>query len=45
MKSKKCLVFETLGKVSDMNLIKASNHPLTRPSRIFGAPGAKNQNN
>lgn len=45
MKSKKCLVFETLGKVSDMNLIKESNDGLTRLSGIFGVCGVKNQNN
>ena len=45
MANKKCLVFETLGKVSDMNLIKESADGLTRLHGVFGVCGVKNNNN
>lgn len=45
MANKKCLVFETLGKISDMNLIKESADGLTRLHGVFGVCGVKNNNN
>lgn len=45
MANKKCLVFETLGKVSDMNLIKESADGLMRLHGVFGVCGVKNNNN
>ena len=44
-KTKKCLVFETLGKVSDMDIIKESADGLTRLHGVFGVCGIKNNNN
>lgn len=44
MSKKKCLVFETLGKVSDLDIVKESNDGLIRLSGVFGVCGVKNQN-
>ena len=45
MANKKCLVFETLGKVSDLNLIKESADGFMRLHGVFGVCGVKNNNN
>ena len=44
MANKKCLVFETLGKVSDLRLTESQNNEV-RLSGVFGVCGIKNQNN
>lgn len=45
MANKKCLVFETLGKVSDLNMIKESADGFMRLHGVFGVCGVKNNNN
>ena len=46
MSNKKCLVFETLGKVSDLKVIEGkSNDSLMRLSGVFGVCGVRNNNN
>ena len=44
MADKKCLVFETLGKVSDLQISENSTNEV-RLSGVFGVCGIKNQNN
>ena len=44
MANKKCLVFETLGKVSDLRLTESQNNEV-RLSGVFGVCGIRNQNN
>ena len=44
MANKKCLVFETLGKVSDLRVTESQNNEV-RLSGVFGVCGIKNQNN
>ena len=45
MANKKCLVFETLGKISDLNMIKESADGFMRLHGVFGVCGVKNNNN
>lgn len=45
MANKKCLVFETLGKVSDLNMVKESADGFMRLHGVFGVCGVKNNNN
>ena len=46
MTNKRCLLFETLGKVSDLKIVEGkSNDGLMRLSGIFGVCGVKNNNN
>ena len=44
MSQKKCMVFETLGKVSDLQISEGVNNEV-RLSGVFGVCGVKNQNN
>ena len=43
-KTKKCLIFETLGKVADMRIVESKNNEM-RLTGVFGVTGIKNQNN
>ena len=45
MSDKKCMVFETLGKVSDLQISEGNNNNEVRLSGVFGVCGIKNQNN
>ena len=45
MSDKKCMVFETLGKVSDLQISEGNNNNEVRLSGVFGVCGVKNQNN
>ena len=45
MTNKRCLVYETLGKVSDLKVIEAKGDGLMRLEGVFGVCGVKNQNN
>ena len=45
MTEKRCLIFETLGKVSDLQVMESANKNEVRLSGIFGVCGVKNQNN
>ena len=46
MTNKRCLVFETLGKVSDLQIVeKKADDGLMRLSGVFGVCGVKNNNN
>jgi hypothetical protein len=45
MANKKCLVFETLGNIRDLELIKESNDGFMRLHGVFGVCGVKNNNN
>ena len=45
MTNKRCLVYETLGKVSDLKVMEAKGDGLMRLEGVFGVCGVKNQNN
>ena len=46
MTNKRCLVFETLGKVSDLEIVESkSKDGLMRLSGVFGVCGVRNNNN
>ena len=45
MTNKHCLVYETLGKVSNLTVTEAKGDGLMRLEGIFGVCGIKNQNN
>ena len=45
MSDKKCMVFETLGKVSDLQISEGNNNNEVRLHGVFGVCGVKNQNN
>jgi len=45
MTNKHCLVYETLGKVSDLKVMEAKGDGLMRLEGVFGVCGVKNQNN
>ena len=45
MTNKHCLVYETLGKVSNLTVMEAKGDGLMRLEGIFGVCGIKNQNN
>jgi len=45
MTEKRCLIFETLGKVSDLQVMESANKNEVRLSGVFGVCGVKNQNN
>jgi len=45
MTNKHCLVYETLGTVSDLKISEANGDGLTRLEGVFGVCGIKNQNN
>ena len=45
MKNKSCLVYETLGKVSDLKVMESKSDGLMRLEGVFGVCGVKNQNN
>lgn len=45
MTNKRCMVFETLGKVSDLQVMECANPKEVRLSGVFGVCGLKNQNN
>ena len=45
MTNKHCLVYETLGKVSDLKVVEGAGDGLMRLEGIFGVCGVKNQNN
>ncbi len=45
MANKNCLVFETLGNIRDLELIKESNDGFMRLHGVFGVCGVKNNNN
>jgi len=46
MTNKRCLVYETLGKVSDLQIVESSsNDGLMRLHGVFGVTGVKNNNN
>lgn len=45
MTNKRCLVFETLGKVSDLQVVENKGNNEMRLSGVFGVCGVKNQNN
>ena len=46
MTNKRCLVFETLGKVSDLQIVeKKADDGLMRLSGVFGVCGVRNNNN
>ena len=46
MTNKRCLLFETLGKVSDLSIVEgASKDGLMRLSGVFGVCGVRNNNN
>ena len=45
MTNKSCLVYETLGKVSDLKVMESKSDGLMRLEGVFGVCGVKNQNN
>ena len=45
MTNKTCLVYETLGKVSDLKVLESKGDGLMRLEGVFGVCGIKNQNN
>ena len=45
MTNKHCLVYETLGKVSDLKIVEGAGDGLMRLEGVFGVCGVKNQNN
>lgn len=45
MTNKRCLVYETLGKVSDLQVIESANSNEVRLHGVFGVCGVKNNNN
>ena len=45
MTNKSCLVYETLGKVSDLKVMESKSDGLMRLEGVFGVCGIKNQNN
>ena len=45
MTNKRCLIYETLGKVSDLQIVESENSNEMRLHGIFGVCGIKNQNN
>ena len=45
MTEKRCLIFETLGKVSDLQVTESADNGQMRLSGVFGVCGVKNQNN
>ena len=45
MTNKHCLVYETLGKVSNLTVMEGSGDGLMRLEGVFGVCGIKNQNN
>lgn len=45
MTNKRCLIYETLGKVSNLQVSEASGDGLMRLEGVFGVCGVKNQNN
>lgn len=45
MTNKRCLIYETLGKVSDLKVMESAGDGLMRLEGVFGVCGVKNQNN
>ena len=45
MTNKHCLIYETLGKVSDLKVMEGASDGLMRLEGVFGVCGVKNQNN
>ena len=45
MTNKHCLIYETLGKVSDLKVMESASDGLIRLEGVFGVCGVKNQNN
>ena len=45
MTDKRCLVYETLGSVSNLQVSEAKGDGLMRLQGVFGVCGIKNQNN
>ena len=45
MTNKHCLIYETLGKVSDLKVMESAGDGLIRLEGVFGVCGVKNQNN
>lgn len=45
MSNKKCLVYETLGSVTDMKIVESASDNCVRLSGVFGVCGVKNGNN
>ena len=45
MSNKKCLVYETLGNISDMKIVENKSDNGVRLSGVFGVCGIKNGNN
>ena len=45
MTDKRCLIYETLGKVSNLQIKEAAGDGLMRLEGVFGVCGVKNQNN
>ena len=45
MTNKRCLIYETLGKVSDLQVMEKAGDGLMRLEGVFGVCGVKNQNN
>ena len=45
MTNKNCLLFETLGKVSDLKVLESKSDGLMRLTGVFGVCGVRNNNN